>query len=66
MKTDPQTKCANCGARYSHVGQGRREYFIPWGPHFLCDMCHRLAIMEKLRTESKDPVNISRYKKGTH
>jgi hypothetical protein len=56
MKTDPQTKCANCEAKYSHVEKGRREYFIPWGSYFFCDMCHRLAIMEALQTESKQSL----------
>ena len=56
MKTDSQTECANCDVRYSNVEQGRREYFIPWGSYFLCDMCHRLAIMEALQTESKEPL----------
>ena len=66
MKTDSQTKCAKCEARYSHVEQGRREYFIPWGPYFLCDMCHRLAIMQKLHTEPKPFLNPSSYNKDTH
>ena len=66
MKTDSQTQCANCEARYAHVEQGRREYFIPWGPYFLCDMCHRLAIMEALHTESKPRLNLSEYNSDTH
>jgi len=66
MKTDSQTKCAKCEARYFHVEQGRREYFIPWGPYFLCDMCHRLAISQAFDTESKHPLNLSRHKKDTH
>ena len=52
MKTDSHTKCAKCEASYAHVEQGRREYFIPWGSYFLCDVCHRLAIMEAIQTES--------------
>ncbi len=56
MKTDSQTQCANCDATYSHVGQGRREYFIPWGSDFLCDMCHRLAIMKALKIEPESPL----------
>ena len=55
MKTDSQAKCTNCGAGYSYAVQGRREYFIPWGPYFLCDMCHRLAIMEALQIDAKKP-----------
>ena len=55
MKTNSQTQCANCEASYSDVEEGRREYFIPWGLYFLCDVCHRLAIMEALQTESKQP-----------
>ena len=55
MKTNSQTQCANCEASYSYVEEGRREYFVPWGPYFLCDMCHRLAIMEALQTGSKQP-----------
>jgi hypothetical protein len=55
MKTDSQTQCAKCGATYRQVEQGAREYFIAWGAYFLCDMCHRLAIMEALQTESKQP-----------
>ncbi len=55
MKTNSQTKCANCGATYSYVVQGRRDYFIPWGSYFLCDKCHRYAIMEALKTELKPP-----------
>jgi hypothetical protein len=50
VKTDPQTKCTYCGASYSLVTEGRREYFIPWGPQFLCDKCHRFAIMEALKS----------------
>ena len=57
MRTDPQTKCANCGASYSSVAQGSREYFIPWGQYFLCDRCHRFAIMEALQTELKPPFD---------
>ena len=55
MKTNSQTQCANCEATYKQVEQGIREYFIPWGPYFLCDMCHRLAIMEALQGDSKQP-----------
>lgn len=55
MKTNSQTQCANCEATYHLVEEGRREYFIPWGPYFLCDMCHRLAIMEKLQPGAKKP-----------
>jgi hypothetical protein len=55
MKTNSQTQCANCKATYHQVEEGRREYFIPWGPYFLCDMCHRLAIMEKLHPRAKKP-----------
>ena len=55
MKTNSQTQCANCKATYRQVDQGRREYFIPWGSYFLCDMCHRLAIMEALQIESEKP-----------
>jgi hypothetical protein len=55
MKTDTQTECANCEATYYKVEEGRREYFIPWGPYFLCDMCHRLAIMEALQIDAKQP-----------
>jgi hypothetical protein len=55
VKTDPQTECASCEATYSHVEQGRREFFIPWGSSFLCNMCHRLAILEALKAESKQP-----------
>jgi hypothetical protein len=55
MKTNSQAQCANCEASYSYVEQGRREYFVPWGGYFLCDMCHRLAIMEALQIESKQP-----------
>jgi hypothetical protein len=55
MKTNSQTQCANCEANYHQVEQGKREYFIAWGPYFLCDMCHRLAIIEALRAESKQP-----------
>jgi len=55
MKTNSQTQCANCEATYHQVEQGMREYFIPWGSYFLCDMCHRLAIMEKLQFEAKKP-----------
>ena len=55
MKTNSQTQCAHCKATYHQVEEGRREYFIPWGPYFLCDMCHRLAIMEALQTEPKQP-----------
>jgi len=53
MKTDSETKCAKCGTTYSHVEQGRREYFIPWGSYFLCDPCHRLALAETLQTDDK-------------
>jgi hypothetical protein len=60
VKTDSQRKCANCGATYSYVEQGRREYFIPWGFYFLCDMCHRLAILEVLQPESKPPLERSK------
>ena len=56
MKTNSQTQCANCEVTYHQVEQGIREYFIAWGPHFLCDMCHRLAIMEALQAESKQPI----------
>ena len=66
VKTDSQTKCANCGATYSYVEQGRREYFIPWGPYFLCDMCHRLAILEVLQPESKPPFEPSNGWSNTH
>jgi hypothetical protein len=55
MKTNSQTQCANCKATYHQVDEGSREYFIPWGSYFLCDMCHRLAIMEALQIESKRP-----------
>jgi len=55
MKTNSQAQCANCEASYSYVEQGRREYFVPWGRYFLCDMCHRLAIMEALQIERKQP-----------
>lgn len=55
MKTNSQTKCANCGATYSYVVRGRRDYFIPWGSYFLCDKCHRFAIMEALKAELKPP-----------
>ena len=51
MKTDSHTKCAKSEASYSHVEEGRREYFIPWGPYFLCDLCHRLAILEAFQAE---------------
>jgi hypothetical protein len=53
MKTTPQTKCTNCGASYADVVRGGREYFIPWGSYFLCDKCHRLAIMEASQTDLK-------------
>jgi hypothetical protein len=66
MKTNPQAQCAKCGASYAQVEQGRREYFVPWGPYFLCDMCHRLAILEALQAESKHPLNILRYNGDTH
>jgi hypothetical protein len=55
MKTDPKSKCSNCGASYSYVLQGRREYFISWGTYCLCNKCHRLAIMGKLRIGSEPP-----------
>ncbi len=55
MKTDPQSKCSNCFASHSYVLQGRRKYFISWGTYFLCDKCHRLAIMGKLRIGSEPP-----------
>lgn len=53
MKTDSQAECASCRARYSDVVHGIREYFIPWGSYFLCDKCHRLAIMEALQSAVK-------------
>ncbi len=55
MKTDPQSKCSNCGVSYSYVLQGRREYFISWGTYFFCDKCHRLAIMKELQIDSEPP-----------
>jgi len=59
MKIDPGAKCNNCGASHYYVDQGRREYVIPWGEYLLCDKCHRLAIMEALRPESKSPLKVS-------
>ena len=56
MRTDPQTKCATCGASYSYVAQGKRDYFIPWGDYFLCDECHRLVVMEVIKTEIEPPI----------
>ena len=55
MKTNSQTKCAQCEVSYSHVEQGRREYFIPWGTYFLCNVCHRQAVEEALQKEFKQP-----------
>lgn len=55
VKTDPQTKCSSCGASYSYVALGRREYFISWGSHCLCDKCHRFAIMEAYKVGVKRP-----------
>ena len=55
MKTDPQSKCSNCFASHSYVLQGRRKYFISWGTYFLCDKCHRLAIMGELQIDSEPP-----------
>ena len=55
MKTNSQTKCANCNVSYSQVARGKREYFIPWGAYFLCDLCHRQAVIEALQTEDKKP-----------
>ena len=60
MKTDSQTKCAECEVTYSHVERGKREYFIPWGSYFLCNVCHRQAVMEALQTESKKPPGTPR------
>ena len=59
MKTDSQAQCANCEARYSFVEQGKREYFVPWGSYFLCDMCHRVAILEALQPDAKSPFEPS-------
>jgi hypothetical protein len=59
MKTDSQAQCENCEARYSYVEQGKREYFVPWGSYFLCDMCHRVAILEALQPDSKSPFEPS-------
>ena len=55
VKTDPQTQCSSCGASYSYVALGRREYFISWGSHCLCDKCHRFAIMEAYKVGVKRP-----------
>jgi hypothetical protein len=60
MKTNSQTKCANCKVSYSQVEQGIREYFIPWGAYFLCDACHRQAVIEALQTEGKKPPETPR------
>jgi hypothetical protein len=37
------------------VALSRREYFIPWGSHCLCDKCHRFSIMEAFKTGLKRP-----------
>jgi hypothetical protein len=55
MKTNSQTKCAHCKVSYAQVEQGRREYFIPWGSYFLCNVCHRQAVAEALQKEYKQP-----------
>jgi len=47
--------CSNCFASHSYVLQGRRKYFISWGTYFLCDKCHRLAIMGELQIDSEPP-----------
>ncbi len=60
MKTDSQAQCENCEASYSYVEQGKREYFVPWGSYFLCDKCHRHAIMEALKAELKPPFESSK------
>ncbi len=60
MKTDSQAQCANCEASYSYVEKGKREYFVPWGSYFLCDVCHRLAILEALQPDSKPPFKPSK------
>jgi len=62
MKTNAQAQCDNCEASYAQVEQGRREYFIPWGSYFLCDVCHRLAIMEALQPGSKPVSNQQTFK----
>ena len=55
MKTDPQSECSNCEATYSEMVQGSIGYFILWESQFLCDKCHRLAIMEALHSDFKPP-----------
>jgi hypothetical protein len=61
MKTAPLAQCSNCEVSYSDMLQGSIEYFIPWGPHFLCDKCHRLAIMQSLQTGSKPLFEIPQW-----
>lgn len=61
MKTDPHTKCNNCGANYHYVALGRREYFISWGSCFLCDKCHRFAIMEAFQPRVNRPFEPAKY-----
>ena len=53
METAPLAQCTNCEVSYSDMQEGCIEYFIPWGPHFLCDKCHRLAIMQPLQINSQ-------------
>ena len=53
MKTDLKSKCSSCESTSAEMVQGRIEYFVPWGSSFLCDKCHRLAIMEALYAEIK-------------
>ena len=65
MKTDPLTACAGCEASYSSVALGRREYFIPWGSYFLCDKCHRFAIMEAFLTKEKPSLEPAKSYKDT-
>ena len=60
MKTNSQTKCANCNVSYSQVARGIREYFILWGAYFLCDVCHRQAVIEAVKTEGKKPPETPR------
>jgi len=66
MKTDPCTKCDSCEASYHYVALGRREYFIPWGTYFLCDKCHRFAIMEAFQTGVKRPFEPPKHYGDAH
>ena len=40
MKTAPLPQCSKCKLSYSEMLEGRIEYIIPWGLHFLLDKYH--------------------------